>query len=153
MDEGDLRGARASGGGLGHRTVPDLWLPGIPAVVGRLTGVRQRLVRWGTQAGLSEEQVDDVGLATYEAMANVVDHAYPDGTGEFDLHAASERDLVTVTVTDHGRWKPHATTPGPMSLRGRGLMIMEKLSSRFELTPRVGGTTVCMSWSLPLLGR
>jgi anti-sigma regulatory factor (Ser/Thr protein kinase) len=147
VDDGDHR-SHAVSGGVDRQQIPALWMPGIPAVVDRLFGVRQRLTQWSSAAGLSEELVNDVGLAAYEAMANVVDHAYPDGNGDFDLHAVGDHDLVTVTITDRGCWKPPLTTPSPSSLRGRGLVIMEKLSSQFELAPLDSGTTVRMTWSI-----
>jgi anti-sigma regulatory factor (Ser/Thr protein kinase) len=148
VDDGDHRHSQAISGGSDRHRISDLWMPGIPAMVDRLAGVRQQLARWSRAAGLSDDQVDDVGLAAYEAMANVVDHAYPDSDGDFDLHAMGDDDLVTVTIADHGCWQPPITTPSPKSLRGRGLVMMEKLSSRFELAPLASGTTVRMTWPL-----
>ncbi len=129
--------------------VPDLWLLAVPAVVGRLTGARQDLSSWSDMAGLSAVQVDDVGLAVYEAMANVVDHAYPYSDGDFDLHATRERVRVAVTVTDRGRWKPPPARLVPRSLRGHGLLLMRSLAVEFEITLRPGGTIVLMTWPLP----
>jgi anti-sigma regulatory factor (Ser/Thr protein kinase) len=62
-----------------------------------------------SDGGDDAEQVDDLGLAAYEAMANVVDHAYDRPGGVFDLHACRSGDTVTVSVTDHGRWSRRRT--------------------------------------------
>lgn len=60
--------------------------------------------------------VDDIGLAVYEALANVIEHAYPAGAAHpvFDLHVQCEVDMLTVVVADHGRWKPADPTLVPM---------------------------------------
>ena len=136
---------RAPGGWM----VPDLWLLAVPAVAERLTRARQDLSNWSDMAGLSAMQVDDVGLAVYEAMANVVDHAYPHSDGDFDLHATRDRVRAAVTITDRGLWKPPPATLAPRSLRGRGLLLMRALAAEFEITPRPVGTVVLMAWPLP----
>jgi serine/threonine-protein kinase RsbW len=130
----------------GEHVVSTLWLTDVPATAAALTGVREQLTIWAVTAGLGDDQVDDVGLATYEAMANVVDHAYDHPGGVFDLHACRRDDQVTVTVTDHGQWKSPAS--GQERWRGRGLLIIERTTREFELSPRAGGTTVCMGWSI-----
>jgi serine/threonine-protein kinase RsbW len=133
--------------------VPDLWLLAVPAVAGRLTTARHDVMCWSDMAGLRPGQVDDVALAVYEAMANVVDHAYPDSEGDFDLHATRDPVRVAVTVTDHGRWKPPPATLAPTSLRGRGLLLMRALAAELRITPRPRGTTVFMTWLLPRAAR
>jgi serine/threonine-protein kinase RsbW len=129
--------------------LPDLRLTGQPATAEALSEVRQRLTAWAQRAGLHDEQVEDVGLAAYEAMANVVDHAYEQpGGGVFDVHAFRHDDLVTVTVTDHGRWKAPVRGEDHQSWRGRGLLIIERVAREFELTPHARGTMICMSWPI-----
>ena len=129
------------------KPTPDLLLPGVPAAVDRLSAIRRRLAEWATAAGLPRDQVQDLTLATYEAMSNVIDHAYPHSSGMFDLHAEHQVDRLTVTIVDHGRWKP-ADVP-TTGLRGRGLLLMKGLSSEFELIHQSVGTLVRMSWPLP----
>jgi anti-sigma regulatory factor (Ser/Thr protein kinase) len=89
-------------------------------------------------------------LAVYEALANVIDHAYPDGAAHavFDLHAEREADTLTVMVADHGRWKTRRPDAAP-SWRGRGLLLIEKLAAEFELCPTTAGTLVRMRWPCP----
>ena len=128
------------------QVVSNLWLTEVPATAAALTEAREQLTVWAGTAGLDDDQVDDVGLAAYEAMANVVDHAYDRPGGVFDLHACRRDDQVTVTVTDHGQWKSRER--GRKSWRGRGLLIIERTTREFELSSRAGGTTVCMGWSI-----
>lgn len=130
----------------GAHVVSTLWLTDVPATAAALTDVREQLTIWAGTSGLGDDQVDDVGLATYEAMANVVDHAYDHPGGVFDLHACRHDDQVTVTVTDHGQWK--SPVSGQERWRGRGLLIIERTTREFELSPRAGGTAVRMGWSI-----
>jgi anti-sigma regulatory factor (Ser/Thr protein kinase) len=91
-----------------------------------------------------EDTVDDLTLAVYEALANVVDHAYAavDAPGEMRLWAAASppsdgaRDLV-VTVSDDGAWR-RSQDPG---WRGRGLPLMHTLSCA-SVASGATGTTV-----------
>jgi serine/threonine-protein kinase RsbW len=96
-------------------------------------------------ADLAEpDAVDDLTLAVYEALANVVDHAYAASLarGEMRLRAAVSpprvggRDLV-VTISDDGTWR-QAHDPG---WRGRGLGLMHTLAQA-TVTSGSGGTTV-----------
>ena len=73
------------------------------------------------------DTADDLSLAVYEALANVVDHAYDSlppaaRPGSMRLQAIAGRPLgtgrdIVVTIVDEGCWRP-MTDPG---WRGRGL--------------------------------
>ena len=124
-----------------------LHLRAVPAVAEQAGAVRTAVLRWARAVCRSREVVEDIGFAVYEAMANVIDHAYPAGAAHpvFDVHAEREADMVTVVVADHGRWKardPDSATPW----RGRGLLLIEKLAAEFELCQNAAGTLVRMRW-------
>jgi serine/threonine-protein kinase RsbW len=148
----DSRGSFASSGvgGVGDRQrwerVPDLHRPAVPAVADRLPQLRQALRDWARGAGLSREAIHDLVLACYEAMANVVTHAYPDSPGVLDLNAsyAPAHGRVIVTVTDYGRWQQPARDPG--QLHGRGVPMIRALAGHAEVEPGPQGTTVRMYW-------
>jgi serine/threonine-protein kinase RsbW len=121
----------------------------VPAVPSRLAGLRHALAKWAARAGLTEEDIEALVLATYEAMANTVEHAYHDQTqGLLDLRAQvdDEQARVVVTVTDYGQWKPPQVSGG---LRGRGLSLIKGLTTTATITPTTDGTTVTMFWPLP----
>jgi serine/threonine-protein kinase RsbW len=125
----------------------------VPAVPGRLAGLRHALATWAARAGLDEEDTEALVLASYEAMANTVEHAYRDQTqGLLDLRARvdDQKARIVVTVTDYGRWKPPEPSGG---LRGRGLSLIQGLTSTATITPTTGGTTVTMFWPLPTTNR
>jgi serine/threonine-protein kinase RsbW len=121
----------------------------VPAVAGRLTGLRHALAEWAERAGLTSEDREALTLASYEAMANSVEHAYAGQLdGVLDLRAVRDRveGRVVVTVTDFGQWRPPPTDPGT---RGRGLPLIRGLTPDSAITPSTRGTTVSMSWPLP----
>jgi serine/threonine-protein kinase RsbW len=120
----------------------------VPAATERLHQLRQALMAWARRVGLAAEAVSDLVLATYEAMANVVDHAYHDcSSGLLNLHARADRThrVVTVTVTDYGRWRPPQQGP---TLRGRGLALIHGLAQYTEIRPGQDGTTVAMTYRM-----
>jgi len=122
----------------------------LPAVPERLTGtwpadkdvlgdVRMLLRRWLRARGASEEEAYDILVASQEACANAVEHAYGPGVRSFDLDARYEAGLVTVTVRDHGHWRPPRGTN-----RGRGLPMMEALMERVDVAHTDKGTVVVL---------
>lgn len=119
---------------------------GIVGRPGPLVEVRHSLQRWAAHTGLSALDVADLVLASYEALANAVEHAYPPGGGPVDLLAARTVDgRVLVAIRDHGRWRPPPPDPGT---RGRGLPMIRALAHRAEVQPGPQGTCVQMEWRL-----
>jgi serine/threonine-protein kinase RsbW len=119
-----------------------------PSLPTQLAAVRGRMATWADGLGLTPETVDDLVLATHEALANVADHAYADGdSGEamVDAELSMAGELVVV-VRDRGRWRPPAADPG---WRGRGLLIIRGLADAVALHHDDSGTTVEMRWRLP----
>jgi serine/threonine-protein kinase RsbW len=112
----------------------------------RLAEVRARMAEWGAGLGATEDLVDDIVLATHEALANVADHAYPDGGGDALLDAACVDGEVRILVRDHGAWRPPASDPG---WRGRGLVIINGLADQVDVDRTPTGTSVAMLWRLP----
>ena len=111
-----------------------------------LADVRARVGDWATGLGLPGHTVDDIVLATHEALANVADHAYPDGAGTAELEAACTGGEVRVVVRDSGRWRAPASDPG---WRGRGLVIIRGLAEHVDVHRAEDGTVVAMRWRLP----
>lgn len=65
--------------------------------------------------------VAEVVLASNEACANAMEHAYRSGAGQIEVTARCDDGHVTVNVADRGVWR---ATPAPRD-RGRGMAIME----------------------------
>lgn len=118
----------------------------------QLSSVRSRVAAWAEGVGAPPEMVDDLVLATHEALANVADHAYSDradldgegGSALLDAELTTAGEIV-VLVRDHGRWRTPAADPG---WRGRGLVIIRGLSDDVEIRHDESGTSVQMRWQL-----
>jgi PAS domain S-box-containing protein len=104
---------------------------------------RAALRSWLTQAGVKTSQIQDVLIATGEAVANAIEHGHrdrPDGT--VSLHAIAVVDRLQVTVTDTGAWKqPHEIAK---VRRGRGITLMRDLMEHCAIHSNEAGTTVHM---------
>lgn len=93
----------------------------------------------------------DVVLALDEACANVIRHAFPDGTdGVIRLRAELSDVAVTVVVEDDGVGLDPFQVPlrsaTPDSISGRGLHIIRQLmtSVQLESPTETGGTRLLM---------
>jgi serine phosphatase RsbU (regulator of sigma subunit)/anti-sigma regulatory factor (Ser/Thr protein kinase) len=109
----------------------------LPAVPGALAGLRRRLDVWLTQAEIDEEDAYDVVLATCEAAANAIEHAYGPGEATFRVTAQAEANEVTVEVRDQGAWRDQRDPR-----RGRGLAVMRELMDDVSVNSSDGGTNV-----------
>ncbi len=104
---------------------------------------RDALRSWLTQVGVEPEQIQDVLIATGEAVANAIEHGHCDRReGTVSLRAAAVVDRLQVTVRDTGRWK----TPREVAdiRRGRGMGLMRRLMDGFTIHTDDVGTTVHM---------
>jgi serine phosphatase RsbU (regulator of sigma subunit)/anti-sigma regulatory factor (Ser/Thr protein kinase) len=114
----------------------DLTLPTDPST---LAPLRKELRQWLEEAGANADESRDIVLATVEAAANAVEHAYGPGNAQFELDAHVVGGEVTVTVRDFGSWRnesdPH---------RGRGLGVMRAAMHGVEVTSEAEGTRVIL---------
>ena len=98
------------------------------------------------------ERLEDVATAFYEALTNVVDHAYPGGTGPVDVTARLAvagppgRPWLEIAVSDRGGWRPPPADPGH---RGRGLLLLSGLTDGHDLQREREGTRVRLWWHRP----
>jgi anti-sigma regulatory factor (Ser/Thr protein kinase) len=111
----------------------------IPADPERLGAVRRNLGRWLSGHQVPKEDADDMILASSEACANSIEHAYGPGEGSVDIDAEVHDGQVTIVVRDSGRWR--APSNGD---RGRGLMFIEACTDSYTLTRGDAGTEVRM---------
>jgi anti-sigma regulatory factor (Ser/Thr protein kinase) len=160
------RHTRESGVGTGESpdadqsgtTAPECFTPGAvvastfeelaPALPNEMAGLRRKLIHWLGELPLDPGSTHDITLATYEALANVAAHAYPDGHGWARLQAARTADAITVTVTDTGCGIPQ-TRPRRAGLRtpgGRGLLLIDQVTDQSDIDTGTHGTTVRMTW-------
>ena len=112
------------------------------ADVNHLAPSRSALRSWLGQAGLGPDQVQNVLIATGEAVANAIEHGHRDRPeGMVSLRATALVDRLQVTVTDNGTWKtPRKVVTGVG--RGRGIGLMRGLMEDFTIDYGDAGTTV-----------
>jgi anti-sigma regulatory factor (Ser/Thr protein kinase) len=112
----------------------------IPADPERLASVRRDLRRWLSGHLVPKEDAEDVILASSEACANSIEHAYGPGRGSVDIEADVQDSEITVTVRDRGRWRP----PRDRN-RGRGLTFIEACMDSSAFSSGDAGTEVRMT--------
>ncbi len=99
---------------------------------------RRTLLRFAERIGLDGERRFAVITAVGEALANAVEHAYPERPGMVRLAAERTPDGLLVTIEDDGGWKPAQRADE----RGRGLPIMRSLMDAVEVRAEAAHTTI-----------
>ncbi|OZF57665.1 ATP-binding protein [Rhodococcus sp. 14-2470-1b] len=120
------------------------WTHSDPATADLAAQLRRNLHAWLDARQLSDI-APDVVLASYEVMANSVEHAYRDESspGPLTLTAVHENLVLTVTVSDAGTWKPAEPTPH----RGRGLVLADAITDHMAVD-HGSGTETTLTWDL-----
>jgi serine phosphatase RsbU (regulator of sigma subunit)/anti-sigma regulatory factor (Ser/Thr protein kinase) len=111
----------------------------IPATGLAAQRARSAVRRFLEAAPLEESRARGYVLAIGEALSNAVEHAYTEPGGTVRLRLTRDAMGVTAVVEDEGRW-----LGPPSENRGRGLMLMRKLTDAFDLEATDRGTTVRM---------
>jgi len=111
----------------------------LEAQPGVLAGLRRTLGRWLMGEGVGANDLFNITLATSEAAANAVEHAYGAREATFRVVCVHEDGEIRITVTDEGRWR--AARPYG---RGRGLAIMRALVDEAEIERLTTGTRVTL---------
>ncbi|HEX5620015.1 MAG TPA: SpoIIE family protein phosphatase, partial [Solirubrobacteraceae bacterium] len=114
-----------------------------PAEKDALAGVRQLLRRWLAAHGATEDETFDITVASQEACANAVEHAYGPGQRTFQIEATYAAGRVRLVIRDEGRWRPPRG-----SHRGRGLPLMRALMEHVDVQHTDKGTTVVLEHSI-----
>jgi GAF domain-containing protein/anti-sigma regulatory factor (Ser/Thr protein kinase) len=110
-----------------------------PVTPDSLAPIRYLLRRWLMNRGLSEPEAYDVVVASQEACANAIEHAYGPGHAEFGVEVSWEAGRIVITVTDQGRWRePRGEN------RGRGLPLMRALMDEVDVRHTDAGTSVVL---------
>jgi serine/threonine-protein kinase RsbW len=114
----------------------------VPARPDQLATVRDRLRRWLRDRAVPGPIRDDIVQVADEALANSVEHAYrrSPAPATVDVTVRVDPQTVSVSVTDHGSWKPAVRPHG--SYRGRGLAMIRAMAGRVELVASASGTTL-----------
>ena len=126
-----------------ERSTPQDLEQSYPAVPDSVRAARRAITRFAAQAGASAEQVKDVELAASEALTNVVEHAYPDGSGNVHVTAAVACGELAVLIADDGCGiRPHARRGG----LGVGLTLIASVCDELQIVKRSCGGTGLWLW-------
>jgi len=101
--------------------------------------MRHTLRRWLAHSGATPEDVYDISVATAEACANSIEHAYQAADARLEIEAMYREGQIFVTVRDWGHWREPRGKH-----RGRGLILMRGLMDTVQVAHTDDGTTVHM---------
>jgi anti-sigma regulatory factor (Ser/Thr protein kinase) len=108
--------------------------------------IRRAVRTWLEPLALGANEVDDLILAVYEAVANVVEHAYDPGEkGLVELVLWTEPNVLCIEVIDHGTWRP---PPADATFRGRGIQLMHAIADSVAIHYDQRGTRVLLRRAL-----
>lgn len=94
---------------------------------------------------LSEDECYTVKLLTSELVTNAVCHAHTD----IEVKVVVDQNAVNVMVRDHSTSPPAPTRPPLDATNGRGLQIVEELSSNWGSEPTEDGKVVWFELTVP----
>jgi anti-sigma regulatory factor (Ser/Thr protein kinase) len=122
-----------------------------PARPESVAHARHLLADFAAEVGASERRIEDIRLASSEALTNVVLHAYQGEEGSLHVTAALVSNDLWVLIADDGYgMEPQAQRPG----LGLGLGLIAQLSDHLTIAPRSGGgTEVRMRFTIVGTGR
>jgi NO-binding membrane sensor protein with MHYT domain/anti-sigma regulatory factor (Ser/Thr protein kinase) len=121
----------------------DLRVPAVPKNVGRIRAAMRRFI---DSLDTTEDVAYAILLASGEAVANAVEHAYAgeDEPGDLVVCVRSDGDEAEVVIEDFGRWARGSSDPE----RGRGVALMHELASAASIEQASSGTIVRLNFSL-----
>ena len=105
-----------------------------------LARLRRLLMRWLRLTRASAQEIYDITIATGEACANAIEHAYGARPARFEVEGRFEEGMVKLCVRDFGNWRAPRGAH-----RGRGLQLIEALMEDVEIVRDERGTEVRMS--------
>lgn len=120
----------------------------MPAEPDSVRLIRGEVLRWFHEQPVRDDGLAaGIALATSEAVANVVRHAYTDRAhGRVELDARlGERDIL-IRVSDRG---PGLTASAHGAHTGLGLPVIGQVSNGTTVASDEQGTTVSMRFELP----
>jgi serine/threonine-protein kinase RsbW len=94
--------------------------------------VRDALESWLGHRGSAPHVVDDARLIATELVGNAVRHASPLGNGTVLVRWEADESTLALSVCDGGgASRPEQVSAAPDDLGGRGLAIVDALSSKW----------------------
>lgn len=115
----------------------------LPFEVGSARTARRRLEADLREAGTSDDDIHDALLVLSELVGNALRHARPLPGGTLRVAWIREQGNLEISVTDGGGpTRPRTLDLPPSALGGRGLAIVDELSSTWGVRRDDESTTV-----------
>jgi serine phosphatase RsbU (regulator of sigma subunit)/anti-sigma regulatory factor (Ser/Thr protein kinase) len=111
---------------------------------GLLEGLRRAVARWLEAQGAGADDTFNLTLATSEAAANAIEHAYGAREGTVTVTCEKLENGARTVTEDSGRWRASQPYGG-----GRGLAIMHAMTDGVEIERTDDGTRVTLTKSWP----
>jgi anti-sigma regulatory factor (Ser/Thr protein kinase) len=105
-----------------------------------LRSLRRRFGDWLRLGGVDDGTLDGLILAVHEAAANGTQHGT--AADSVSVNAELVEGVVTIEVTDYGRWREPRLNGPDTDERGRGLAIIRALVNEVTIEAISTGTTV-----------
>lgn len=109
-----------------------------PAVPDCVPDARDAIAEFAFAAGARGEQLDDIRLATSEALSNIVQHAYPERSGQMYATARVAADELWVLISDDGCGLHAGRHSDGLGL---GLALIAQVTDDFTVLDRGSGGT------------
>ena len=123
----------------------------LPYTAASVGAARRRVVTDLLSAGIFESAASDAAIVISELMTNALRHANPLPGAVIRVGWLLASDRVELEVSDGGGpTVPVRGDPGQSATSGRGLGIVEKLSSRWGVRQDDGEMTVWAEVSVPV---
>ncbi len=128
----------------------------VPAKSQYVSVIRLTISGLAVRVGFTYDEIEDLKIATSEAVTNVVHHAYKGESGEVVLGCALYSDKIEIMVADYGvsfnfeevksKIGPYHEDENVALLRegGLGIYLMESLMDEVKINNE-GGVTVFMT--------
>lgn len=123
----------------------------VPATVESIRAIVARVSQSAEQARLTEQAIFQCKLATDEACANIIEHAYGESGGEIEV-ILKVRDGLHIHLIDFGNAYDPSQVPYPaigesietMSPGGLGLYLMRSVMDEVHYEPGPQGNRLTM---------
>jgi anti-sigma regulatory factor (Ser/Thr protein kinase) len=136
-----------------HEADADSWFlqESYPAIPDSVTDARQAIAELAAAAGARGERLDDIRLASSEALSNVVQHAYAGQTGQIHATARVANGELWVLISDDGCGLHAGRQSDGLGL---GLALIAQVTDDFTVLDRgFGGTELRLRFALRDGGR
>jgi anti-sigma regulatory factor (Ser/Thr protein kinase) len=115
----------------------------LPFAASSASIARTQLKEWLQDLGQPTDVIEDSRLVVSELVGNAVRHARPLDDGTVIVAWKPAESGLDIAVTDGGaQTEPHAVDAAASDLAGRGLTIVQELSSRWWLETSRSRSTV-----------